>query len=515
MFDATPFLRLYANRRRRRLEKQSGPAQQERQLRHLVHRAQETRFGRDHDFADIRSVADFQARVPLRRYEDFWAAYWKAPFPILEDISWPGRVPYFAVTSGTTTGETKYIPCTGQMNRSNRRAALDILVHHIANHPQSRVLAGKNFMLGGSTAFKEEAPGVHSGDLSGIAAATTPWWARPWAFPPDDLALISDWEQKIDAMARASLTQSIRSISGTPSWLLLFLEKLAGLSDRWNGHLVDCYPDLDLLVHGGVNFEPYRQKFDQLLEGSHAETREVYPASEGFIAVADRGSGEGLRLIVDNGLFFEFVPVEELDADKPTRHWLGDAEPGVNYALVVSNCAGLWGYILGDTVRFVDLQPARLLITGRTAYMLSAFGEHLIAEEIDAAIAEAARAIDRAVSDYAVGAVFPKDDQAQGGHLYIVEFAETDVAAPDLEKFAGTLDRDLAATNEDYRAHRAEGYGMKMPEIRTVAAGTFAAWMKKRGKLGGQHKVPRIMTDQDLFDDLVAFAADRGRGSSP
>jgi hypothetical protein len=506
MLDVTPLFRVCARARLRRLAAIAPAKEQERALLALLAKARDTRFGREHGFAAIRSVAEFRRRVPLRRYEDFWDGYWRPEFPRLVDCTWPGTVPFFAVSSGTTRGVTKFIPCSHEMNRSNRRAAADLLVHHLANRPRSRILGGRNFMLGGSVALVERAPGVHSGDLSGIAAKVMPRWARLRTFPPRALEAIADWEEKIDRFARASLAEDIRSIAGTPSWLLLYFDRLAEVSGLSSGKIKELYPNLEMLVHGGVSFAPYRERFAELLEGGHAETREVYPASEGFFAVADRGDGEGLRLNLDIGLFYEFVPVEELDSPAPTRHWIADAERGVNYAVAVSTCAGLWAYLVGDTVRLVERDPPRVLVTGRTSYTLSAFGEHLIGEEIEAAVAEAAHAIDARVSDYAVGSWFPARAGERGGHLYIVEFARAVDGAGRLERFAATLDRALVRLNEDYAAHRAEGYGLDPPRVHAIAPGSFAAWMKSRGKLGGQHKVPRVINDQALFDELCRFA---------
>ncbi|HEX2255799.1 MAG TPA: GH3 auxin-responsive promoter family protein, partial [Afifellaceae bacterium] len=391
MLDATPLLRLYGRARRGRLARQDAARAQERQLMRLVRRARGTRFGRDHGFDAIHSVADFQRRVPLRRYEDFWEAYWKDAFPVLTDLTWPGTIPYFAVTSGTSSGRTKHIPVTRAMLRSNNGAGVDLLAHHLANRPESRVLGGKNFMLGGSVDLKELAPGVCSGDLTGITQNEVPSWAPAFIFPPRELAHEADWELKMEQIGRASLATDIRTIAGTPSWLLLYFDRLAQMAGGAR-RLAEYYPKLELLVHGGVNFAPYRPQFEAWLEGSGAELREVYPASEGFIAIADRGPGEGMRMVLDRGLFYELVPVEELDSAEPTRHWIGDAEPGRNYAIVLSSCAGLWAYVLGDTVRLVERNPPRLLVTGRTAYFLSAFGEHLTGEEIERAVAEAAAA---------------------------------------------------------------------------------------------------------------------------
>jgi hypothetical protein len=499
MMDATPLLRLHAARRGRILAAQDPVAAQRRQLQHLLAQGRATRFGREHGFASIRSVADYQARVPLRRYEDFWREYWQPVFPVLQGATWPDRVPFLALSSGTTAGASKYIPVTGAMVRANRRAALDILVHHVRNHPGSRVLAGRSFMLGGTTALRDEGHGVRSGDLSGIATITVPPYARARTFPPADLALIAGWDEKIARIAEPSLAADIRAISGTPSWLLLFFEQLARLHPGRPRRLARFYPDLELLVHGGVPYGAYAARMAAWLEGSRVTLREAYAASEGFIAMADRGPGEGLRMELDNGLFHEFVPLAELDAANPTRHWIGNAETGIEYALVLTSNAGLWSYVIGDTVRLVDRDPPRLLVTGRTSYFLSAFGEHVSAGEIERAVLGAGAH----VAEFAAGAIHA--DAGEGDrHVLVVEFAQPP-AAP--EAFARRVDEALIAGNDDYRAHR-EGGQMLPPLVEAMRPGGFAAWMHARGRLGGQNKVPRIITDPALLASLRDFARD-------
>ncbi|MGE0715433.1 MAG: GH3 auxin-responsive promoter family protein [Alphaproteobacteria bacterium] len=499
--DATPVFRLLAARRRRQLARQDPVEAQRRTLLRLVRAASGTRFGRDHAFARIAGIGDYRRAVPLRRYEAMWSDYWQPAFPRLADVTWPGTVPFLAVSSGTTAGRTKYIPVTPRMRRSNVKAAFDVIAHHLGHRPASRAFAGRSLMLGGSTALIEEAPGVFSGDLSGIAAKTLPPWARGFSYPPPEVALLADWEEKLERIARGSLELPIRTLSGTPSWLLILLERVAAL--RGGG---PAYPDLDLLVHGGVRFDGYRRRFEGLLQGTSAELREVYPASEGFIASADRGPGEGLRLNVDHGIFYEFVPVAELDRPSPTRHWLAEIETGIDYALVMTTCAGLWSYVIGDTVRFVDRRPPRLLMTGRTSWSMSAFGEHLIGDEVERGVAAAARAIDADVTDFAMMAVFPEPGSTLGRHRWVVELARP--APPDaIRRFAATLDAELSVINDDYRAHRLAGIGMAPPEVVAVPPGFFAAWMKARGRLGGQNKVPRIVNDPALADDLARMAA--------
>lgn len=507
MLDATPLLRAYALRRRAALARLDAEATQRRELLRLLERARNTRFGLSHSFGGIREVAEYQERVRLRRWEEFWRDWWQKPFPRLTDVSWPGTIPCFAKTSGTAGDVTKHIPVSRAMLRANRRAALDVLVHHLAARPHSRVMAGRNFLLGGSTALEAPAPGIAAGDLSGIAAADIPVWARRRSFPPRALALMDNWARKIAVLAPLSLDAHITSISGTPSWLLLFFEELRRLHPA--ALLADLYPDLELVVHGGVGFAPYRAAFAAWLDGSRAETREVYPASEGFIAIADRGDGDGLRLVLDNGIFYEFVRPADLDAQWPERRWIADAEIGVEYALVLSTNAGLWSYVLGDTVTLVGRDPPRLLVTGRTGWSLSVAGEHLVGQELDAGVAEAAAAVGGTVADYAAAALAPEAGDARGGHLFFVELAGAapGCAAP----FAAALDAALARRNADYAAHRQGDYGLRAPCVRLVPPGGFARWMAARGKLGGQNKVPRVIADPLLLDDLRRFA---GGGAS-
>lgn len=508
MLDATPLLRLYARWRGEQINSLSPADVQRRQLLSLVNKARETDFGKLYEFASIASIEEYQRRVPLRKYENFWEEFWKERFPVLDNCTWPGTIRYFPVSSGTSSGTTKYIPCSSDMMRSNTKAGIDLLVHHVMNRPASALLGGKSFMLGGSTELSEPAPGIFFGDLSGIAVKAMPWWLKSRYFPPAELALIKNWEEKVDTLAALSLSEDIRMISGVPAWLLIFFNKLMSLKPDAEGSLCRIWENLEMIVHGGVNFAPYVDQFKHVLEGSKAELREVYPASEGFIAIADRGFGDGLRMNLDHGIFYEFVPLEELESPNPTRHWIGNVQKDVNYAVVMTTCAGLWSYIIGDTVRFVDTDVPRVLVTGRTSYYLSAFGEHLIAEEVEDGVVTAAKEIQAEIADFTVGPVFPENAADLGGHIYLVEFLGAAPTPPQLEAFASALDRRLCQRNEDYESHRSGGFGLKAPQIVTLAPGTFAAWMKKRGKLGGQNKVPRIITKREMLSELIEFVRD-------
>jgi hypothetical protein len=507
----TGALRLYAAFRSRQLARQDAGVTQQRQLDRLVGAAANTQFGKEHGFGSIRSVADYQARVPLRTYNELWNGYWKDPFPNLIDCTWPGTMPYFAVSSGTSTGSVKYIPCSQQMVKSNARAALEIFVHHLANRPNSRVWDGKCFALGGSTDLKELAPGVRAGDISGIAAAEKPWWTEWGYFPPRDLTFMTDWEEKIRVLAPRALAEDIRFLSGAPGWLTILFETMHALKPDTSGRLVDLFPNLEILTHGGVSFAPYRRRFEQLLEGSHVDLREVYPASEGFVAIADRGPGEGMRMLLDNGLFYEFIPVDEVGSRAPTRHWIDTVETGVDYAIALTTCAGLWSYMIGDVVRFVDRRPPRIVITGRTSYMLSSFGEHVTGELVETCVLAAAGAIDADVNEFSVGTRFSEDNASLGHHVYVVEFAEPVTDAGRLARFTENVDRQLAERNEDYDERRVVEKGVDAPVVHAVPPGTFAAWMKSIGKLGGQNKVPRVISDPDMLDGLLRFVGAENR----
>jgi len=506
-FNVTPFLKAYAKKRYKNLLNQDYQQTQLNQLLKLINYSKDTQFGKDHNFSSINSIEEYQKNVPLRYYEDFWDQYWKESYPVLNNLTYPGTIPYLPVSSGTTSGVTKHIPLTKDMLKSNNKAGTDLLCYHILNNPNSKILSGKSFFLGGSTSLVKKADNIFSGDLSGISTINLPFWARLRYFPGKELALLSDWEEKIDKLAKASLKENITMISGVPSWLLIFFEKLFTLKPEARGDISKVYPNLEMLIHGGVNFEPYKEQFEDLFgeDKTKIQTREVYPATEGFIATADRNYGQGLRMNLDHGIFYEFVPLEELDSKNPTRHWIGNIEKDVNYAIILTTCSGLWSYIIGDTVKFIETSPPRILITGRTSYYLSAFGEHLIPEEIEDAISTAAKSINKRVVDYSCGPVYPKDSSELGGHLFYVEFNDEINSKELINKFEVELDSKLCTRNEDYEAHRASGYGLKQPKLAVCKPGFFSDWMKERGKLGGQNKVPRVIMKKDLFENLNTY----------
>jgi hypothetical protein len=476
---------------------QVDPVQaQARTLRRLLHRARRTKFGRDHGFDRIDNVAGYQAAVPIRTYEALWEDYLRDRYPVFEDLTWPGRIPYVALTSGTTQGTTKYIPVSMEMVASNRDTARTMVAYHYAANPDSRLFLGRMFFLGGCAELRQVASGVKEGDLSGIAAQEVSRLLRPFTFPPLDLALESDWERKLARFTELSVHEPITLVGGVPSWLLTLFQRLLQVSDK--SSLIEVWPGLEVVVHGGVKFDPYRSAFRTIVGSERVRMLETYACSEGFVAFSDPWT-ERLRLAYDNGIFYEFVPAGEQNSPRPTRHWLGNVECGVNYALVVSTCAGMWAHMIGDTIRFESRNPPLMTFTGRTRQTLSAFGEHLIGEELEAAIARAAAEAGAAVREWHVGPVFVG---TPGYHQYIVEFLDEPV---NVAGFRDLLDADLSTRNADYQAHRCPGVGLPPPALLVARPGAFEGWMRRRGKLGGQNKVPRVDNTGALTRDLLQF----------
>jgi hypothetical protein len=487
---------VYASKRVRALAALQPVAVQERTLQSLLRKARATRFGRDHHFESIRSEADYQRRVPLRTYEDLWTAYLKERYPTFDNLTWPGRIPFLALSSGTTSGTTKYIPVSHEMVASNRTAAQTMLAYYLAARPDSRLFLGRLFFLGGSSDLETPAPGVRQGDLSGIAAKTVGPWLGPYTFPPLELALEPDWDTKLAQLIERGRREPITLVSGVSSCLITLFHRL--LEHTGLRTIAEVWPKLEVVVHGGCKFDPYRDSCLELLGNAQIQLQESYPCSEGFIAFGDPATGL-LRLLFDHGIFYEFVPVEELGAPSPTRHSLRAAQVGVNYAIVISTCAGMWAHIVGDTVRFESLSPPLLTFTGRTKYTLSAFGEHLISDELEGAVALASGRAGAQVREWHVGPVF---HEPLGHHLYVFEFSRPPGG---LVEFRAALDDALVHRNDHYQWFRAPGGGLPLPEIVVASPGSFESWMRARGQLGGQHKVPRIDSSGSLTAQLLSF----------
>jgi hypothetical protein len=500
---AASVLDWYGSRRRRQLAAiwRDPAGVQERALRRLTATARDTEFGLAHGFRSIRSVAEYQARVPVRDYAQLrpWLARAAAGE---ESVAWPGRCRDWVKTSGTTAGD-KVIPVTPEALVSHKKGGWDALLRaaSLAGGGQ-RVMGGPMLFLGGSTARGPLGEGTEVGDLSGLIASRLPWGFRGRYSPGPECAAIASWEERLDAIAAVASTQDIRLLSGMPSWLVILFERIARHARADGGRrlrsLGELWPHLDVLIHGGVAFAPYADVFEEWL-GRRLARVEVYPASEGFVGVQTEAAG-GLTLMLDYGIFYEFVPVEDLGAETPRRHTVADVELGRPYAVVMSTPAGLWSYALGDTIRFTERDPLRLLITGRTRHYVNAFGENVIVEEVERALVRACRRTEAEVVEFTVAPRWPSAGEVRGGHEWLVEFR---VPPTEPDDFARILDEALATLNTDYRTKRSGSVGMVAPTVTALPAGTFHRWMRKAGRLGDQHKVARVTNDRTIANALL------------
>jgi hypothetical protein len=484
----------------------SARPQRERLLR-WVARARSTAFGRQHHFSRVRGVAEYQRAVPLRGYDGF-EEYWRQAREGGKDVTWPGRIDHWAISSGTTSGE-KYLPVSRDTIRTNRGGGFDSLVPVLVKRG-ARPFDGKLLFLGGSTALRRQGPSW-IGDNTGIMARHVPALLRRFHAPGYEVAAEPRWDVKVQAAARATLREDVRVLAGVPSWLLLFADEVlreARAAGRPCRTLAELWPNLTAVVHGGVAFEPYRARFAEVA-GTDLTYVDTYSASEGgMLAVQTEASGEGMLPVVDRGAFFEFIPSRELGGAEPSRLLLHEVETDVDYAVALTTNSGIWSYLVGDVVRFVSLAPPRLVFAGRTAHTLNAFGEHVSGGEIDRAVAAAARELDLVMGEHAVAVAFPDARSPRGRHVYYIELDGGALdARPGIEgKLAERIDARISEGNEDYTSHRAGGFGLDAPLVKPVPAGTFYRWMAARGKLGGQHKVPRVLTPA-LERELIEEAA--------
>jgi hypothetical protein len=461
----------------------------------LIRTGSRTSFGKEHGFDSIRGYDEFRRSVPLREYEAI-KPYIERIKNGEEDVLWPGKPKYFAKTSGTTSG-TKYIPLTADSIPNHINSARNALFCWVAESGDASVFDGKMIFVTGSPKL-EVVGGIKTGRLSGIVNHEIPGWVKGNRMPTYETNCIEDWEQKIDAIVEETLREDMRLISGIPPWVLMYYDKLI---ERTGQRVGETFPNYKVFMHGGVNFEPYREPLERAV-GKKLPVVETYPASEGFMAFTDSQQSEGLLLNVNSGIFFEFVPASDILNQNPQRLALWEIQTGVNYAIIINNNAGLWGYDLGDTVRFVSTEPYRLVVTGRTKQFISAFGEHVIAEEIEGALVQAARVHGIEVSEFHVA---PQVNPPAGEPPYHEWFVEALVAQGppygNHEAFATRIDELLQQKNSYYKDLRA-GNILQRLKLHIVPVGTFRNYMRSVGKLGGQNKVPHLANDRSIADQL-------------
>lgn len=468
---------------------------QKKVFQNLINQANQTAFGKDHHFSTIKTYEDFKKNVPIKDYEDL-KPYIERIKNGEENVLWPGLPTYFSKTSGTTSG-AKYIPNTKISVDEQVKAARNAILCYINETKKTDFVNGKMIFLQGSPELDMSGK-VPVGRLSGIVAHHVPKYLQKNRLPSFETNCIDDWETKIDAIIKETVNEKMTLISGIPPWVQMYFDRLIETTGKEK--IKDIFPDFSLFIYGGVNFEPYRAKFEQTI-GKHVDSIETYPASEGFIAFQDSQTEPGLLLNINAGIFFEFIPADEYFSETPTRISLQDVELDKNYALILNTNAGLWGYSIGDTVKFVSLNPYRIVVSGRIKHFTSAFGEHVIGEEVDYAIQKACEEFNIKVNEYHVAPqVNPKEGDI-AHHEWFIEFSET---TSNLVEFAKCIDNVLQTKNSYYKDLRI-GEMLSCLKIRTMQPNAFNNYMKSKGKLGGQNKLPRLANDRNIADELSSF----------
>ena len=484
---------LWASHIRKKIDKwaQNPITTQEKVFKTLIQQAKNTAFGKDHRFAEIHSYEDFVKNVPIRDYEAL-SPYIERVKNAEENVLWRGKPLYFAKTSGTTSG-SKYIPLTKESMPYHIQAARDAILCYIAQTGKADFVSGKMIFLQGSPIL-EKKNGILLGRLSGISAHYVPKYLQSNRMPSWKTNCIEDWETKVDAIVQETIQENMTVISGIPPWVQMYFERLQAKSHKTIGEL---FPNFQLFIYGGVNYEPYRQKFEHLI-GRKVDAIELYPASEGFFAYQDSQTEKGMLLLLNAGIFYEFVEADTFFSEQPKRISLKDVELGVNYVLIVSTNAGLWAYNMGDTVMFTSLNPYRIIVTGRIKHFISAFGEHVIAKEVEQAIAEALTEAGGEVTEFTVA---PQVNPPQGELPYHEWFIEFESLPKELSFFASALDKALQKQNSYYK-DLIEGKVLQPLKITCVPKDGFSDYMKTQGKLGGQNKAQHLANDRNIVDKL-------------
>lgn len=464
-------------------------------LSKLLQTSKRTEFGRQYGFRDMGSYEDFARNVPIQQYESFE--------PLIErsrkgeqNIFWPTPITWFAKSSGTTNAKSKFIPVSDEsLEYCHFKAGKDMLCLYINNNENANLFTGKGLRLGGSSDVYQD-NGSYFGDLSAIIIENMPFWADFSSAPRMETALMSEWETKMEAILDETVDENITSLAGVPSWMMVLLNRV--LERTGKNNLLEVWPNLEVYFHGGVNFQPYREQYKQLIPKKGFKYYETYNASEGFFAIQDRNNSDELLLMLDYGIFYEFIPMSEFNGEDSTAIPLSEVKLGVNYALVITTNGGLWRYLIGDTVKFTSLSPYRIKITGRTKHHINVFGEELIIENTEDALRKASKKTNASVKDYTVGPIFMNGNN-NGGHEWIIEFTQK---PENLEYFTELLDNALKSINSDYEAKRYSNMTLKMPVVHDARENLFYDWLKMKKKLGGQNKIPRLSNSRKMIEEL-------------
>jgi len=480
-----------------RMRKKPGIVQKE-QLSCLLDEAADTEWGKKYDFSSIKTIAEFQKRVPISTYNDL-KPYIKRMVKGERDVLWKGSVKWFAKSSGTTSDKSKFIPVSKDaLNTCHLQGGKDVIFFFSNNMPESKVFSGKMLTLGGSHQVSEYNAESRVGDLSSIYLENVPFVAELFRTPPTEIALIEDFEEKLKRIAEVAVKENVTSIFGVPSWNLVLLRHILEFTGASN--ISEVWPNLEMFAHGGINFEPYREQYKLLIPSERMRYIETYNASEGFFALQDDLNDKSMLLMLDYCIFYEFIPMSEFDKKDPTVLSIEEVEVGVNYAMLISTNSGLWRYMIGDTIKFTSTYPHKILITGRTTQFINAFGEEVIINNTNAAVQQACDQTGAHITDYSAAPIFMTQKRVKGRHQWMIEF---DIMPDDMDNFAELLDKALQQQNSDYEAKRFHSVTLNRLEIIVAKKGLFHQWMKERGKLGGQHKVPRLANHRRYIESMI------------
>jgi GH3 auxin-responsive promoter len=467
-------------------------------LQDLVTAAQYTDFGRKYNFSKLFSLKEFKKNVPIHEYDDL-KPYIHRMMDGEENILWNTPVTWFAKSSGTTSDKSKFIPISQESLQDNHfKASKDLLSNYYKNFPSSDLLTGKGLVVGGSHQISKVNDEIQYGDLSAVLMQNSPFWGQWIRTPELSVALLDEWEEKIEKLAQVTAEENVTSLAGVPTWTILLLKRILEIKGKTT--IKEVWPNLELYINGGVSFVPYKEQFDKII-GGKINYLEIYNASEGFIAAQVNPDDEGMLLFTEHGVFYEFMPVEEYGNEEPKTVGLNNVVIGKNYAVVMSTTGGLWRYLIGDTVQFTSLNPYKIKITGRLKHYMNAFGEEVIVDNSDHAIALAAEKTNAIVNDYTAAPVYFTEN-SNGAHEWLIEFEKE---PDDFNNFITELDTALKNINSDYEAKRHKSIALRLPIVHKLAAGTFTEWLRSKGKLGGQHKVPRLSNERNILEEILAI----------
>ena len=467
-------------------------------LQELITAAQYTEFGKKYGFNKLFSVKEFKQKVPLQEYNDV-EPYINRMMQGEENVLWNTPVFWFAKSSGTSSAKSKFIPISDESLQQNHfKASKDVLSNYYKFFPSSNLLTGKGLVVGGSHQISKLNNDIQFGDLSAVLMQNTPFWGQWIRTPELSVALLDEWENKIEQLAQITANENVTSLAGVPTWTLLLLKRILEIKEKKT--INEVWPNLELYINGGVSFVPYKEQFDKIL-GTKINYLEIYNASEGFIAGQQTPNDDGLLLFTEHGIFYEFMPVEEYGKPKPQTVGLKDVQLDKNYALVISTTGGLWRYIIGDTIKFTHLNPYKIKVTGRLKHYMNAFGEEVMVDNTDKAIAWAAAKTNAVVNDYTAAPVY-FSESSNGTHEWLIEF---DVPPQNLQLFTTELDAALKTINSDYESKRYKDIALRMPIVHAAKKGIFKEWLRSKGKLGGQHKVPRLSNERNVVEEILAM----------